>query len=308
MSPELLEKYHQGTCSEAEKRVVEQWLSSDGLPDDLPVCPEEEDVVSAVWSAIEPPARPRFRRWMIGLAAAIAVAVGLYVFQTKSPEQVRETTVAAAPSQTLAFVTRPGERRQLTLPDSSVVTLNAGSRLTYTGADTLRSLTLEGEAFFEVYRDTLRPFEIAAAQTHIRVLGTAFNVRAYPGDRETSLVVAHGKVHFSAIGKHPSEVVLTAQQKGISRPGKAIERRRVWGDAAWSWKEHTLVFDNQPLREIAVTMERWYGIRVVIASDDLGERRCSGTFANPSVDELMQGLSYALNLHYRKQGNTITIY
>ena len=114
------------------------------------------------------------------------------------------------------FFTQLGSRRQLTLPDGTKVWLNAGSRLSYDSnmlrKDT-RTVTLSGEAFFDVAKDKDRSFVIHTDKISIRVLGTAFNVKAYPRDKITETTLMRGSVELTVNNKPYQKIVLKPREK-----------------------------------------------------------------------------------------------
>lgn len=150
------------------------------------------------------------------------------------------------------------------LPDGTVVKLNASSKLVYDknfGIDN-RNVTLMGEADFDVTRNENLPFIIKAGQSQVEVLGTSFDVAAYPG-REVKLVVTEGTVSFSSLNKEGVKEILTkGQQAIIDIKGEYIEVSEVANDNFKSWWTREFKFEAAPLHEIFESLERTYWVEI----------------------------------------------
>lgn len=216
--------------------------------------------------------------------------------------------------------TRPGSKStKLVLPDSSIVWLNAGSKLTYNEQFGLthRNTTLTGEAFFEVKKTGI-PFYIQTGNIEIKVLGTAFNVKSYPGEKtETSLI--RGSVEIT-INKRPGEkFLLKPHEKLVVAPEKekeSVKEPIVMLKALspvqdeileTSWVENRLVFEDESFAELAAKMERWYGVTIQFRDEKISNQRLSGTFTTETIQEAMEGLQLTTPFHYSLKSNTITI-
>lgn len=192
-----------------------------------------------------------------------------------------------------------GKRSLITLPDGSRVWLNADSRLEFpkTFDGPLREVRLVGEAFFDVTHNPKQPFVIRLSTASIRVLGTSFNVRAYPGDNVVKTTVVTGRVAFV-----PNGPVHTATNQ-ISRPDTlfilpnhhavqavqtlAVVEEAVVAQNEAAWKDNRLVFDQTPMAEVAKTLERWYGLTVMLDQAELANCPLTATFEGQPLREVM---------------------
>lgn len=150
------------------------------------------------------------------------------------------------------------------LPDGTSVKLNASSKLVYDknfGIDN-RNVTLLGEADFDVMRNESLPFIIKAGQSKVEVLGTSFDVAAYPG-KEVKLVVTEGTVSFSSLKNESVKEILTkGQQAIIDIAGESIEVSEVVNDNFKSWWTREFEFVDAPLHEIFERLERTYWVEI----------------------------------------------
>jgi transmembrane sensor len=315
IDPDLLWRYNQGHCSAEEQRVVEDWLNGtapEGASDNAAIPPALKQQIGArVWHRLDP-ARPRipfvgvWKRYSaaVGIAASITlVAVLLYLLMYRS---------AQAPSavQYQAVQTNPGQRVNVTLPDGTRVALNSDSELQYPKAfsDTLRTVYLRGEAFFTVTKNAAKPFVVRTRHSEARVLGTVFDLKAYPAETTTTLVVAEGRVAFSNLDPAGGTDTLTANQRIVLHDGKLQDRTDVDGMRASAWQQSILVIDNLTVAQVAVELERWYGVQVDIHSDVLKAQRYTGTFHQATLPAVLRSMGYAINFRYEIHDKTVILY
>ncbi|PSL33985.1 FecR family protein [Dyadobacter jiangsuensis] len=318
ITPELLQKYHQGLCSEDEALAVTQWLAATDDLDQYAEQDEEDAATDEIWQKLDlgKANEPKNNRlaWLYPFLAAVAACLLLvaswnYFRQTLTSKDIAASTISRK-TEYRYLQTATGERRRFLLPDSTVVYLNAGSRLTYPVgfSDTARTAWLTGEGYFEVAKDSTRPFTIHTVTTRTTVLGTAFNLKSYPGSSVT-LVVSEGKVRFAPKGSGTSHLILTANERGIyDHANGRLAQDRVYAQGHFGWVRNRLTFDNLPLAEIAPVLERWYGVKVVITAPELASRRCTGSFADASLENVMNSVAYSLNIKYKIVNKKLTIY
>ncbi|MBF9239278.1 FecR domain-containing protein [Hymenobacter sp. BT683] len=234
------------------------------------------------------------RFWpVLRLAASLVVALGLgwlmvSYFRADAAMQV---------------VQSGDQRREVWLPDSSCVWLNRGSVLTYAAAfdGAERVVQLEGEAFFEVRRNPQQPFVVRTGQATTRVLGTSFNLSAYPNAPAVSLTVATGKVAFSASAGGPATLVTPGYGARLDKRDGRLTKRRVTDGNAWAWQSGQLRFAAQPLRAVLPTLEQYYGVQLPLADTTLARCRFTGTFDRAPLSEVLQVLEATLQLRAAQQ-------
>ena len=195
------------------------------------------------------------------------------------------------------------------LPDSSHVILNQHSRLSYssTFGETSRTLTLEGEGFFEVTHDASRPFIITANHSRVEVLGTSFDVRSYPDQTETEVIVQTGTVKFS-VPEIKDEVELTAGQRGVFAMGTSqIVDVNNTDSNFLSWNTRKIVFTENNLMSVIETLNKTYHANIVLATDVPSSCVVTVSFDHQTLDAVLNVLQTTLNLTYRKTGNKIEI-
>jgi len=208
-----------------------------------------------------------------------------------------------------------GERSIITLTDSTIVYLGAGSKLKFPEnfvGDT-REIALEGEAFFQVKKDHKHPFIIHTGSIQTIVLGTSFKIEAFAGHLFT-VSVATGKVSVDRNDALPNKhltslAVLTPGQKITYNPTSKMKNTSLVsiGDLE-DWKMGSLIFNKQRMDEVAPILERYYNVRIKISNKKVAAFRINTSFRpNESIEKVLEILSSTANFKYNKQGNQITI-
>nr|WP_245228039.1 FecR domain-containing protein [Pedobacter petrophilus] len=209
-------------------------------------------------------------------------------------------------------MTLKGEKVKLVLPDSSVVYLSAGSKLVWPShfiKGSLRNIKLEGEAFFEVKRDPSSPFIVHSGTMQTQVLGTSFNIYAYPKDHTFSVAVRTGKVKVSANSKGK------LKQLSLLTPGMKLlyhlkEQNYSVGTAGIAdvnaWVKNSFVFKDATLPNILLSLERYYNVNIELKSNKLSQCRFNATFSNKSINHVMEEIHIMSGKHIQYKIDTVT--
>jgi len=198
--------------------------------------------------------------------------------------------------------TPPGVRSQITLPDGTNVWLNAESKIKYSIPfnKQIREVSLEGEAFFDVFRNPAIPFIVKSAKAEVRVLGTQFNYKAYKGE-QTEIVLAKGQIRLEADKISNEKYIMSPGERAvINEKGEMVSLTDEKIDKYIAWHSGRLVFDNAPLQEVAKKIGRWYGINVYLKDTRLSSYRITTTFENESLNDVLEllELSSPLTVDY----------
>ena len=228
------------------------------------------------------------------------------------------------------IVTKRGSKSSIKLPDGTIVRLNTDSRLTYLNfaAGNTREVTLVGEAYFDVAHDSSRPFIIHTGKINIKVLGTSFNVRNYPQDKESETSLIKGKIEVSLKSRPEDIIILKPTEKLIIAKEQdelsAATKVKSGNDnkvvltsitylrhdslvAETSWLNDKLVFVNQPLEKIAIELERKYAISITFKEEKVKKYRYTGVFENVSLEKVFQLIKYSKNINYKIDDKNIVI-
>ena len=205
-----------------------------------------------------------------------------------------------------------GSKTQLRLADGTVVWLNSGSRLLYNdkfGKEN-RNLELVGEAYLDVSRNEQIPLVVKVGGLDIKVLGTKFNVNAYPEKSEVKVSLLEGSVSMHA-GNSPKPAILKPMETGVYQAGSNLITVHPGLDSnALVWMKNQLLFTGEAFEEIARMLERRFDVKINIHNDVLRKRRFGGDFGEEeSIDKVLKIMAVNGKFTYTmKNNNIIEIY
>ena len=208
--------------------------------------------------------------------------------------------------------TQKGEKLSFSLDDGSKVYLNANSELTFEKhfSGDVRRVKLIGEAFFEVTRDTLRPFYVEANTLTTEVLGTSFNVKAYPGEPSVTVALHSGMVRLmKEHGENMKDAVtLEPGKKAMyDTNSKSIRLSGFSYDQEIGWKDGLLYFDDARFDEIVEKLEDWYGVEIIVENQPPADKPFTGQFANENLQNVLYGLSFSKSFDFKITGKNVKI-
>lgn len=186
---------------------------------------------------------------------------GMLLYDASGTDGTESSVVAASNINTL--ITPSGGQYMLILPDRTKVWLNAESAISYPSAfsDAERTVTLTGEAYFEVAKDKQHPFKVKAGAAEVKVLGTHFNIMSYADEGQIQVSLAEGAVRVKLADD--TEVLSPGQQALIKAGAQHIILKSVDIDEVTSWKNGLFQFDNTPMEQVMRQIKRWYNVDVV---------------------------------------------
>ena len=199
--------------------------------------------------------------------------------------------ILAKQDENMVYQTNAAEEKELTLSDGSTIVLNENANLlipnNFDKAAT-RTVVLSGEAYFDIATNAKRPFVIRTAQSTITVIGTAFNVRAYPAENFTEVEVAEGLVHFAA---GEQQIELTATEKGFFSDSKGLIKKDAKDLNAQSWRTKSLKFRRTPVVDVLQALERYYKIKVELKNTAIENCKFVGDFNNTQLSTILKTLA-----------------
>ncbi|MCD7940033.1 MAG: DUF4974 domain-containing protein [Bacteroides intestinalis] len=204
-----------------------------------------------------------------------------------------------------------GQRARITLQDGTMVWLNAQSTLTYPShfIDKNRRVSLIGEGYFEVAKDTEKPFIVSVSQVEMTVLGTKFNVYSYPDAGYTQTSLLEGSLLVSSV-RSGTQIVLKPEEQVTVRDGRMMLGKIKHPDA-FLWKEGIYSFDDEPLGDIARKLELYYDVKIIIKTPRLADIRYTCKFRQrDGIDEILQLISkvHKFKIMKDKENNIITLF
>jgi transmembrane sensor len=234
------------------------------------------------------------------------------------------------------FMAAFGERKDFQLPDGSVVTLNGGSKIEICKdfGISSRNINLVGEAFFDVKHNKDLPFIVHTPAMDIKALGTAFNVKAYPGEKFTEATLIRGLVEVTLNESNNRKMLLQPNQKvqweqligkvsssnssksnsgQISNNSDSLMKPITTTDEGsireTAWKENKLIFEDDSFEDIAQLLERWYGVKISIEDEAIREYRFTGLFEKEELSTVLNFFKESRSFNYEiEPGKTLHVY
>lgn len=263
--------------------------------------------INGTESSNQPAKRRSITHLRTFLAAAASLAAGILLTCLYTHLQTNSHT-----EQFVNYTVPAGSHSEVSLPDGSTVTMNSGSRLTYSdrfGTDN-RNVTLKGEAYFEVAKNKKMPFVVQIDnEIEVRVLGTKFNVSAYPDENDIEVTLKEGLIEAYLSNSGENILVKPNEQLVFDRSVQSLTKTRVDSEASIAWRQNKLIFDNTDFNSIIRVLERKYDIDIITHNEKLLTERYSGEFVNgENLSDIFRIISSGNRFRYKIRGKTVDIY
>ena len=315
---DLMVKYLSGNASEAEVQRLESWVLENPTHKEQFMAFKKlwflaslsetasSSTVDKAWTAVSDQisasdnvvhlnvrrSSSRLVWWSVAAACLVLVIGLLWVFLPSSPNQP-------------LVVTALDKIIEQELPDGSQVSINRYSEITYllnTRANR-RELSLEGDAFFEIARDTSLPFVISTEEVEIEVLGTSFYVDAREGEPEIQVLVQSGTV---ALRHRGQEIMLTENEVGtLDRKTGDLKESQNNDVNYLGWIQNELIFESNTLEQIVFAVNRHYHSSITIEDNAIKDCKLTATYRDKSLDAVIRIIETSLNIQSRKEGEKI---
>jgi len=207
-------------------------------------------------------------------------------------------------------VTAQASNIEQILPDGSVVSLHAGSQITYPSAfdSKTRKVELKGEAYFEVAHDKTKPFIVASGDARVEVLGTKFNVNTLTSAGTMEVILTSGKVSVFYSRNPQENVLLSPGEKAVLLVDKEQISKTPNADPNYmAWKTRVLEFDNETLEQVVITLQNVYQTPVKLADPALSMCRVTASFDGQSLESVLQVIKETLDLQVKQNGKVIEV-
>ena len=309
-------RYIRGISNSKERAVVDQWL--DGSVENREILDSIDLVYNTRLSrerigARDSQAALKRVLWRIRanrtkkVLSKVCVAASLVVGLTGSFFWIREYAGSSSEPTVTTLTSAEGIRSRFFLPDGSEVCMNSGSTLSWSsdfGKDR-REVSVSGEAFFDVTHDGRKPFVVNAGdgKTRITVLGTEFNLSAYPDDSLVQTTLVSGSIRMDFPDRGFSIQVSPEEKITYDLAAGKITREKTDTYSTTAWTEGKLVFRDTPMPEVFRQLSHFYGVDFGIADPEVLSWSFTGTFRNVSLPQILEYLRISSDLSYRTEGN-----
>ncbi|WP_374172987.1 FecR family protein [Flavobacterium tructae] len=238
------------------------------------------------------------RNWAVAASLLFVVSLSCFLYLSSLKTITRQ------------YATRAGEHAKIVLSDGTQIWLNAGSHVKYpvTFKGDTREIYLTGEAFFDVAKDKKHPFIIHTDKMDTKVLGTSFNVQAYPDQTTQEVSVLTGRVNVKSTVTEEN-VYVTPGQKVVfkSHSNKLQAFKDIPMNSISLWRKHIIVFEDAPLPEVIATINRNYNVTVQIANKNLNNLKISAYFKELPAGQVVALVCNIINAEYKIESGTYVI-
>ncbi|QGY47171.1 DUF4974 domain-containing protein [Maribellus comscasis] len=331
MEKEVLIKFLNNSCTEAELNEVLSWAKTkalteegqklgyedwknyfeeDNLEEDKKFISLFEKIQEKInrHNAIGKPGvfflLPLYSKWFMRVAAILFLPVLALLFYTISENKTISSQYKLAAVDSLEVIAPIGSRTIVTLSDGSVVHLNYGSRIKYPQRflGDAREVKLEGEGFFEVHHNPDKPFVVKTGKINIKAVGTSFNVHAYPEEDIVETVLVNGKVALET-----ENAIKESEPIGSMLPGQHITFNTNTGEISYSkvdvekyiaWKDGKLIFEDSPIQEVASKLSRMFNVDIQI-DEDISDYFYTVTIMNEPLFQILDLMTLATPIQYK---------
>ena len=301
----LLKRYLLGNAEAADNSTVDNWYNSfDNKTVDLT---DEEALAigNEIWERIElaTAERTKVRRlpnWARVAAAAVLIAGAACIYLWR--ENVHTPQFAT-------ITTRIGEKKIVTLPDGSILTLDAGTTIrVQNDASKDRNVEIaDGQVFFDVKKDDQHPFVIRAGELTTTVLGTSFTISAYQGLHDLNVGVVTGKVKVQS-DTNTLAVLEKNQELTYDKATKAY-RTIALDESMTAWQQGRLVMNDVSFNDMAVLMQKNFGVTITTSQDAVKKTKyTTELLRSMTAEEAIEVLAAIHHLKIKKQDNKFFLY
>jgi len=294
----------QGDNDDFARNAEELWQMSEKYSD-RPFVTDKKAAWQAIESKLDRQEQGRvvqMRPWrkVLQIAAMSIFIIGAYWLWNNSETIVSDNFVA--------IQTYENENKEIELPDGTKIWLNENSSIQYATNFEKRDVTLQGEAFFEVKRMEDSPFEITSGGATTRVLGTSFNIRAYPDESEVELTVKTGKVAFSGENIQETKILTAGKAANYTKATKKVVESPALEANALAWQTKELVFISTPFSQVEKDLERYFDIEIELKNPTISNCRFEGgTLKKAELSEIFELLQISLDWKISQDGTKYII-
>ncbi len=243
----------------------------------------------------------------IAASFIILFGLGALTYKLTQPDEEVRAEVTMITKQTPA-----GQKSTITLSDGTVVWLNSGSRLSFPSDfnDSLRSVYLEGQAYFEVFRNVNKPFKVHCRNLTVEALGTSFDINAYHDlPLQVSLLTGSVKVSEAATeGKDGQELLLKPGEfSRYNTSDQFVRKGKFDAKDLLAWKEGRIIFKNANIDVIISRLELWYGVKIENRSSIPHDKPFTGVFEQENLENILMNIGDVMDFQYIIKGNSVIL-
>lgn len=309
----LIEKYYEGETTEVEDQLLERMMMDKNI---APEYAMERDVLTFFAEQRKAELSPEFDSrfmsaitrqsstikiliWGASMAAVITMlAAVIYLFSMRDAGAIIKITTGLY------------EKKDIKLPDGSVVSLNYNSEIRYPENFKVREISLTGEAYFDVAPDKSHPFKIKTSGSVTEVVGTSFNLRSDNTDSVVNLIVVTGSVVFSTYKDQLQERIFLSEGNEIifNKNKNSVKKYERSDPNSLAWKTGQLTFNDAPMNEVISVLRRYFNKPIVTENGELLNCHFKAGFNHPQLSDVLNVFDFTMNIKSEMKGDTLKLY
>ncbi|MEQ9289438.1 MAG: FecR domain-containing protein [Cyclobacteriaceae bacterium] len=237
------------------------------------------------------------------IAAMITVVLGVSFMIYRLWESGQDQKVIRTANEIVRSTSPLGSKTRVALPDGSIAWLNSDSYIEFPEIfpDGSRQVDLVGEAYFEVRKDSLRPFTVRSLGANTTALGTSFNISAFPENETVEVHLITGRVLVNNVELTPGEGAI------YNRTNEYIKVSQIEPDNVLGWKDGVLLFDGDNFSTFLKKIERWYGLEVTVTGKPETKWTVKGRFEKEYLTNVLNAVRFNKSFTYTLEGKKLQI-
>ncbi|WP_158856296.1 FecR family protein [Lunatibacter salilacus] len=246
-------------------------------------------------------------RWVYRAAAVVLFSIGLVWLMSEN--KISESSESeVTPEEMISRATKPGEKLQFSLEDGTRVWINSSTVIRFpkemkSGG---RKFYLEGEAYFEVSHDSLRPFQVFAGDLVTTVLGTSFNVTTKESDR-IKVALLEGKVSISHSNFEGESFLEPGEMLQYKEDGQVTTTHFFDIKEITAWRNGLIQFKNASIDEVLKKLEDWYGVHIAVENPQGKKWKVNAEYQNETLENILSSLSYVHKFKFELEGKNVKL-
>lgn len=204
--------------------------------------------------------------------------------------------------------TFPGQKSTITLSDGTVVWLNSGSKLSFSSNfnDSIREIHMEGQAYFEVFKNPDKPFRVFCRDIVVEAIGTSFDINGYV-DMPMQVSLVTGSVKVSDNESKQEMVLKPGEFSRFSQQNEFLGKGKFDIDYLLAWKEGKIIFKNANINVIIARLELWYGVKIENNTSIPADKPFTGVFEQENLENILINIGEVMDFDYIFSENNVTL-
>jgi ferric-dicitrate binding protein FerR (iron transport regulator) len=270
----------------------------------------QQEMSEIIWNRAFPQGfKKKTKRFSLSFISRIAAtftllfAIGMAISKMIEKKELVEPQVTMINKETL-----PGQKSTITLSDGTVVWLNSGSRLSFASNfnDSIREIHMDGQAYFEVFKDAKKPFRVYCRDIVVEALGTSFDINGY-SDMPMQVSLITGSVRVSDSEKRQEMVLKPGEYSRYNERNEFLRKGEFDPELLLAWKEGKIIFNNATIEVIIARLELWYGVKIENHSTIPMDKPFTGVFEKENLENILTNLGDVMDFDFIIKENQVIL-